>query len=97
MSETTLRLLSSAALVAVYIFMIFHSSWYYLEFYLFGSSIIFFGVKELYAFCKREDSKPFVIADTMGLGNAPGWLKFGCLLIGAIIMIGGVVALISLD
>jgi hypothetical protein len=33
----------------------------------------------------------------MGLGNAPGWLKFGCLLIGAIIMIGGVVALISLD
>jgi hypothetical protein len=37
------------------------------------------------------------IADTMGLGNAPGWAKFGCLLIGAIIMIGGVVALISLD
>lgn len=60
MSETTLRLLSSAALVAVYIFMIFHSSWYYLEFYLFGSSIIYLGVKELYSFCKREDSKPFI-------------------------------------
>ena len=37
------------------------------------------------------------VADVMGLGNAPGWLKFGCLLIGAIIMIGGVVALITLD
>jgi hypothetical protein len=37
------------------------------------------------------------IADTMGFGNAPGWLKFGCLLIGAVIMIGGVVTLIALD
>ena len=35
--------------------------------------------------------------DVMGLGSAPGWLKFGCLLIGAIIMIGGVVTLIALD
>lgn len=60
MSETTLRILSSIALVAVYIFMIFHSAWYYVEFYLFGSAIIFLGIKELYAFCKREDSKPFV-------------------------------------
>jgi hypothetical protein len=37
------------------------------------------------------------IADTMGLGNAPGWLKVGCLLIGALILIGAVVALIALD
>ncbi|MDF3818916.1 CDP-archaeol synthase [Leptospira sp. 96542] len=60
MSETTLRILSSIALVAVYVFMIFHSEWYYIEFYLFGVGLIFFGVKELYAFCKREDSKPFL-------------------------------------
>jgi hypothetical protein len=37
------------------------------------------------------------VADTMGLGNAPGWLKWGCLLIGALILAGAVVALISLD
>jgi hypothetical protein len=45
----------------------------------------------------EQELERSAIADTMGLGNAPGWLKFGCLLIGAIIMIGGVVALISLD
>jgi hypothetical protein len=33
----------------------------------------------------------------MGLGNAPPWLKVGCLVIGAIILIGAVIALISLD
>jgi len=37
------------------------------------------------------------IADTMGLGNAPPWLKLGCLVIGALILIGAVIALISLD
>ena len=37
------------------------------------------------------------IADTMGLGNAPGWLKLGCLVIGALILIGAVIALIGLD
>ena len=37
------------------------------------------------------------IADTMGLGNAPPWLKLGCLVIGAVILIGAVIALISLD
>ena len=37
------------------------------------------------------------IADTMGLGNAPGWLKMGCLVIGALILIGAVVSLIALD
>ena len=45
----------------------------------------------------EQELERSAIADTMGLGNAPGWLKFGCLLIGAIIMIGGVVTLISLD
>jgi hypothetical protein len=37
------------------------------------------------------------VADTMGLGNAPGWLKWGCLFIGTLILIGGVVSLIALD
>ncbi len=37
------------------------------------------------------------IADTMGLGNAPGWLKWGCLLIGAVILIAAVLAFIALD
>ncbi|TGN21071.1 phosphatidate cytidylyltransferase [Leptospira idonii] len=59
MSETALRILSAAALVVAYVFMIFHSSWYYVEFFLFGSAVIFFGLRELYAFCTREDSKPF--------------------------------------
>ncbi|BDA77859.1 CDP-diglyceride synthetase [Leptospira kobayashii] len=59
MSETTLRILSAAGLVAAYVTMIFHSGWYYLEFLLFGSAVVFFGLRELYAFCTREDSKPF--------------------------------------
>ena len=37
------------------------------------------------------------IADTMGLGNTPAWLKMGCLVIGALILIGAVVSLIALD
>jgi len=37
------------------------------------------------------------VADTMGLGNAPGWLKWGCLLVGALILVGAVVSLIALD
>jgi len=37
------------------------------------------------------------IADTMGLGNAPPWLKVGCLVIGALILVGAVIALIALD
>ena len=45
----------------------------------------------------EQELERSAVADVMGLGNAPGWLKFGCLLIGAIILIGGVVTLISLD
>jgi hypothetical protein len=45
----------------------------------------------------EQELERSAVADVMGLGNAPSWLKFGCLLIGAIILIGGVVALISLD
>jgi hypothetical protein len=37
------------------------------------------------------------IADTMGLGNAPGWLKWGCLVIGAVILVAAVIALTALD
>jgi hypothetical protein len=37
------------------------------------------------------------IADTMGLGNTPGWVKVGCLAIGALILIGAVISLIALD
>ncbi|MCW7482663.1 phosphatidate cytidylyltransferase [Leptospira kanakyensis] len=59
MSETTLRILSAIVLTFVYVFMIFHSSFYYLEFYAFGCITIYLGLKELYAFCRREDSKPF--------------------------------------
>ncbi len=45
----------------------------------------------------EQELERSAIADTMGLGNAPGWAKWGCLLIGAIIMIAGVVTLVSLD
>jgi hypothetical protein len=45
----------------------------------------------------EQELERSAVADVMGLGNAPAWLKFGCLLIGAIILIGGVVTLISLD
>ena len=45
----------------------------------------------------EQELERSAVADVMGLGNAPSWLKFGCLLIGAIILIGGVVTLISLD
>ncbi|MCZ8155951.1 MAG: CDP-archaeol synthase [Leptospira sp.] len=61
MNETMLRLLSAIALVIAYVFMIFHSKFYYLEFYAFGIFVIFFGLRELYAFCRREDSKPFFL------------------------------------
>jgi hypothetical protein len=33
----------------------------------------------------------------MGLGNTPGWVKVGCLAIGALILIGAVISLIALD
>jgi hypothetical protein len=45
----------------------------------------------------EQELERSAIADTMGLGNAPGWVKVGCLLIGAVIMIGGVVTLVALD
>ena len=45
----------------------------------------------------EQELERSAVADVMGVGNAPGWLKFGCLLIGAIILIGGVVTLIWLD
>lgn len=37
------------------------------------------------------------VADTMGIGAAPGWLKWGCLLVGALVLVGAVVSLIALD
>jgi len=37
------------------------------------------------------------IGDTMGLGAAPAWIRWGLLLIGAIVLAGAVVALIALD
>jgi hypothetical protein len=37
------------------------------------------------------------IADTMGMGGAALWVKWIALLIGAIVLIGAVVALIALD
>lgn len=46
---------------------------------------------------REQELERSAIADTMGLGNAPPWLKVGCLVIGAIILIGAVIALISLD
>jgi len=45
----------------------------------------------------EQELERSAMADVMGLGNTPGWVKFGCLLIGFIIIIGGVVALVSLD
>jgi hypothetical protein len=45
----------------------------------------------------EQELERSAVADVMGLGNTPGWVKFGCLLIGFIIVIGGVVTLISLD
>jgi hypothetical protein len=36
------------------------------------------------------------IADTIGLGGSPAWLRWSALLIGALIVIGGVVALVAL-
>jgi hypothetical protein len=45
----------------------------------------------------EQELERSAVADVMGLGNTPGWMKFGCLLIGAIILIGAVVTLISLD
>jgi phosphatidate cytidylyltransferase len=61
MSETVSRLLSAIVLVIAYVFMIFHSGFYYLEFYAFGIFAIFVGLRELYAFCRREESKPFFL------------------------------------
>ncbi len=37
------------------------------------------------------------IADTMGLGSTPGWVKWAALFVGALILIGGVVTLVALD
>lgn len=37
------------------------------------------------------------IADTMGLGTAPAWIKWGLLTIAAVVLVGAVVALVSLD
>jgi hypothetical protein len=36
------------------------------------------------------------IADTIGLGRAPAWVRWTALLVGAAILIGGVVALAAL-
>jgi hypothetical protein len=45
----------------------------------------------------EQELERSAVADVMGLGNTPGWVKFGCLLVGFIIVIAGVVTLISLD
>jgi hypothetical protein len=37
------------------------------------------------------------IADTMGLGRTPAWVRWTVLFIGAVILIGGVVTLVALD
>ncbi|GBF50724.1 phosphatidate cytidylyltransferase [Leptospira ryugenii] len=65
MSETTLRILSAIALVTFYVFMIFHSGFYFLEFYFFGLVAIILGLREFYSFCKREESKPFALTGTL--------------------------------
>jgi hypothetical protein len=50
------------------------------------------------AYARREQGlERSAVADVMGLGSTPPWVKFGCLLIGFIIVIGGVVTLIWLD
>ena len=37
------------------------------------------------------------IADTMGLGRTPHWVRWTALFLGAVILIGGVVTLVALD
>jgi hypothetical protein len=37
------------------------------------------------------------IADTMGLGRAPTWVRVTALLVGAAVLIGGVLALVAID
>lgn len=37
------------------------------------------------------------VADTMGLGRTPPWVRWTALFIGAIVLLGGVVTLIALD
>ena len=37
------------------------------------------------------------IADTMGLGRSPAWVRWTALFLGAVILVGGVVTLIALD
>jgi hypothetical protein len=45
----------------------------------------------------EQELERSAVADVMGLGGSPAWLKVGCLVIGAIVLIAAVVALISLD
>ena len=37
------------------------------------------------------------IADTMGMGRTPLWVRWTALFIGAVILIGGVLTLVALD
>jgi hypothetical protein len=37
------------------------------------------------------------VADTMGFGRAPAWVRWTALFIGAVILIGGVFTLVALD
>jgi len=37
------------------------------------------------------------VADTMGLGRTPAWVRWTALFVGALILIGGVVTLVALD
>jgi hypothetical protein len=37
------------------------------------------------------------IADTMGFGRTPAWVKWTALFLGAVILVGGVLTLVALD
>jgi hypothetical protein len=37
------------------------------------------------------------VADTMGFGRAPAWVRWTALFVGAVILIGGVFTLVALD
>ena len=45
----------------------------------------------------EQELERSAVGDVMGLGGSPAWLKVGCLVVGAIVLIAAVVALISLD
>jgi len=46
---------------------------------------------------QEEHDEREAIADTMGIGGATSWVKWLALTIGALILVGAIVALIALD